>query len=133
LLGALARHYQDEGPNVTIVVRPGSKVITMGVVDYVAVADLTKDEIKNLVHTNQLRIAEIPAIERWPEEVIIGEETYQRADLAFTTPSAKVSAKREIPRNGHTWTLEQVVEETAQRTGGRGRKSLHSPGSLHKT
>jgi hypothetical protein len=115
LIGTLARHYQDEGPYVTIAVR--GNVITMGVVDYV-LRGLSGRQIDRLIRANQLRVTPIPALERWPEEVVIAgrrNRVYRRADLAVglrTVPRRSRPPRPIPPHAGHPpppWTLRQVV------------------------
>jgi hypothetical protein len=131
LIGIYARHYQEEGPNVTIVVRSDRKVITLGVMDYVQ-KELSRDRdaIKRLVEQNELRITEIPSLERWPEEVAITAEAgrgsrvpevYLRADLAFKPDPQAVSNPQHHPR---PWALHEFVkkpqaagEKTDRRSG----------------
>ena len=117
LVGVMAHHYQGEGPHVTIVVRAKRRVITMGVVDYV-LAGTTREQIYGLMKRDELRVSVIPALERWPEEVVIpgrGNRVYRRADVALrleVVPSRKRPPRPRDPGGRHPpppWTLRQVV------------------------
>jgi hypothetical protein len=107
LLGVMAEHYQDEGPEVTIVVR-GAKVITVGVVDYV-LKRLKPPAIAKLVRATELRIPRIPSLERWPKEVKIGRQVYLRGDLAYRPGEPPPLIHPATAPTPEAVTLEEVV------------------------